>query len=86
MYSGDVESSRIYHQRYHMAVTNAKRRKILKLLKENGEMTIDEISQKLNIDKDEAEYHMKMLEWGFCVVRRGKGWRLTKEGEVVEHL
>jgi predicted transcriptional regulator len=83
-YSESIESSRIYHERYHKAVANPKRKKILELIEEGkGEA---EIADELNISMKELEYHLKILEWGFCIEREGEGWKLTKEGEVIEYL
>ncbi|WP_290902491.1 helix-turn-helix domain-containing protein [Ferroglobus sp.] len=83
-FSGSVEKSREYHKRYHIAVNNKLRRKILKLIKEGK--SYEEILKELGISKEDFEYHLKILEWGFCIVRRGDRLELTKEGEVVEYI
>ncbi|MET1124206.1 MAG: helix-turn-helix domain-containing protein [Archaeoglobaceae archaeon] len=84
-YSGSIEDSREYHERYHRAVNHPIRRRILKLVS-GGIKNLDEIAEKLKISREQLEYHVKVLEWGFCVERRGDVLELTKEGEVVEHL
>ncbi len=83
-FSKSIESSRIYHERYHKAVTNPKRRRILELIAEGK--SVKEIKQELNMNDRELEYHLKILEWGFCIKRVGDRLVLTKEGEVVEYL
>ncbi|ADC65732.1 transcriptional regulatory protein, putative [Ferroglobus placidus DSM 10642] len=83
-FSESVEKSREYHKRYHIAVNNKVRRKILKLIKEGK--SYDEILEELGISEEDFEYHLKILEWGFCIVRDGKKLELTKEGEVVDYI
>ncbi len=84
-FSGSIESSRVYHERYHKAVNHPLRRKILKLIAD-GVSTEDEILRKLRISRSELDYHLRVLEWGFCVRRKDGRLELTKEGEVVEYL
>ena len=83
-YSDSIEKSRIYHERYHKAVANPVRKEILKMIAEGK--SEEEIMEKLNLSKKELDYHLKILEWGFCIERKDGGWRITKEGEVIEHL
>jgi len=83
-YSTNIKSSRLYHERYHKAVSNPKRRKILQLIAEGK--SEEEIALELGISVKELEYHLAILEWGFCIERKDGKLRLTKEGEVVEHL
>ena len=84
-YSGSIESSRIYHERYHKAVNHPLRRRILKLIAE-GVRDERGLMERLGISKSELDYHLRVLEWGFCVKRRSGRLELTKEGEVVEYL
>ena len=83
-FSGSIEKSKEYHKRYHIAVNNKTRRKILKLIKEGK--SVGEIEEILGIDRSELEYHLKILEWGFCIIRSGEKIEVTKEGEVVDYL
>ncbi len=83
-YSGSIESSRVYHERYHKAVSNPKRKKILKLISEGKNE--EEILKELGISKKELEYHLKILEWGFCIEKKDGKFVLTKEGEIVDYL
>ncbi|MFN3384670.1 MAG: winged helix-turn-helix domain-containing protein [Archaeoglobaceae archaeon] len=83
-FSKSIELSREYHERYHRAIANPIRREILKLIRRGlGE---DEIAKYLKISLPELEYHIQVLIRGFCVERRGGELRLTKEGEVVDHI
>jgi len=83
-YSDTLEKSREYHSRYHTAVSSPVRRKILKLIAEGrGE---DEIVEELKLSRKQLDYHLKILEWGFCIQREGDRWIVTREGEVVHYL
>jgi len=83
-YSDSIEKSRIYHERYHKAVANPVRKEILKMIAEGK--SEEEMMEKLNLSKKELDYHLKILEWGFCIERKDGGWKITKEGEIIEHL
>uniref|UniRef100_A0A7C3MEL6 ArsR family transcriptional regulator n=1 Tax=Archaeoglobus fulgidus TaxID=2234 RepID=A0A7C3MEL6_ARCFL len=83
-YSDSIEKSRIYHERYHKAVANPVRKEILKLIAEGK--TEEEITDILKLSRRELDYHLKTLEWGFCIEKKDGRWIITKEGEIVEHL
>lgn len=83
-FSKSIESSRMYHERYHKAVSNPVRKSILKMVAEGRSES--EIQELLGISKKELEYHLQVLEWGFCIERTENGWKITKEGEIVDHL
>lgn len=83
-FSKSIESSRMYHERYHKAVSNPVRKSILKMVAEGR--SEGEIQELLGISKKELEYHLQVLEWGFCIERTENGWKITKEGEIVDHL
>ncbi len=83
-FSDSIEKSRIYHERYHRAVSNPVRKRILKLIAMGKDE--DEIMKELNISRKELDYHLRILEWGFCIVKEEGKWRITKEGEVVDYL
>ncbi len=83
-YSSTIEDSRIYHERYHKAVANPLRKRILKLISKGK--SLGEIQNELGLTAEQLEYHLKILEWGFCIKRNGDSIVLTKEGEVVDHL
>jgi len=84
-----VEKTREYHLRYLRAVNNPIRRKILWVLRE-GEATIEILQSKMSLDAETLEWHLRMLEDGFCVEKEEKNgetfYKLTKEGMVVEYM
>lgn len=84
-----VEKTREYHLRYLRAVNNPIRRKILWVLRE-GEVTIETLQSKMGLDVESLEWHLRMLEDGFCVEKEEKNgetfYKLTKEGMVVEYM
>lgn len=83
-YSDTLEKSKEYHNRYHIAVSSPVRRKILKLIAEGKNE--DEILETLGLSKKQLDYHLEILQWGFCIHREGDRWVVTKEGEVVHYL
>ncbi len=83
-YQGSIEKSREYHKRYQIAVNNPLRRKILKLISKGK--GLNKIKDELKLSDKELEYHLKILEWGFCIERKGDKVVLTKEGEVVKFI
>lgn len=65
-------------------VANPVRKKILKMISEGkGE---EDIMSELGINRKELDYHLRVLEWGFCIERDENGWKITKEGEIIDHL
>lgn len=84
-----MEETKEYHLRYLRAVNNPIRREILRVLKD-GDSTIKTLQSKTGMDARELEWHMSILEHGFCVereVREGKTvYKLTKEGKVVDYI
>jgi len=83
-FSDSIEKSRVYHERYHKAVANPVRKKILKMISEGK--SEEDIMSELRINRKELNYHLKILEWGFCIERDGDGWKITKEGEIIDYL
>jgi len=83
-YSETLEKSKEYHNRYHIAVSSPVRRKILKLIADGK--SEDEILEILKLSKKQLNYHLEILQWGFCIHREEDRWVVTKEGEVVHHL
>lgn len=83
-HSDTLEKSREYHKRYQIAVSNPLRRKILKLVKEGKSK--EEIRNALGLDERQLEYHLKILEWGYCIDRSEGRLEITKEGLVVDYL
>jgi len=83
-YSESLDKSREYHKRWLIAISNEVRRKILEMIDEGK--SEEEILNILRIDKKELDYHLKILEWGFCIQKEDDKWILTKEGEIVKFL
>jgi len=84
-----MEETREYHARYLTAVNNPLRRKILRALKQ-GHTTIEALHAETGLDPRVLEWHLSILEHGFCVRKEmrdgGRIYRLTKEGMVVDYL
>lgn len=83
-FSGSIDKSRVYHERYHKAVANPVRKKILRMISEGK--SEEDIMSELRISRKELDYHLKILEWGFCIERDENGWKITKEGEIIDYL
>ena len=84
-----MEETKERHTRYLRAVQNPIRRNILRSM-QKGNVTIEAISNDTDLDAKSLEWHIKMLEQGYCVERyekKGKTvFKLTKEGQVVDYL
>lgn len=83
-FSRSLELSREYHEKYHRAIANPIRREILKLIRRG--LSEEEIAKSLQISLSELEYHVQVLQHGFCVEKRDGKLVVTKEGEVVEYI
>jgi predicted transcriptional regulator len=79
-----LEESEEYHKRYNYAVTNSIRRKILRLIDEGK--TEEEIMSILGLSEQQLRYHLKVLEWGFCIEKKGDRWVITKEGKIIDRI
>jgi len=83
------KETREYHLRYLRAVNSPLRRRILRALKE-GDITVDALQSRTGLDRKALEWHLGILEHGFCVekevVEGAVHYRLTKEGEVVDYV
>jgi DNA-binding transcriptional ArsR family regulator len=84
-----MEETKEYHVRYLRAVNNPLRREILRALKE-GESTVEVLAEKMDMNEKVIEWHMDILEHGFCVEKEltdlGTVYRLTQEGMVVDYV
>jgi phosphoglycolate phosphatase-like HAD superfamily hydrolase/DNA-binding transcriptional ArsR family regulator len=87
--SRSIEESRRYHTLYLRAINNPLRRKILKALK-NGFVTIADLKSNTQLDANTLNWHLSILEHGFCVEREEKEgsvvFKLTQEGSVIDYL
>ena len=84
-----MEETKLRHKRYLRAINNPIRRNILRSI-ENGNRTISSISDDTKIDEKTLDWHLRILEDGFCVEKIQVGsqekYILTKEGLVVDYL
>lgn len=84
-----MEETKERHRRYLRAINNPTRRDILRAIKE-GNTSITSISEATNIDPKTLDWHIKILEDGFCVEREHEDGQeklaLTKEALVVDFL
>lgn len=84
-----MDETKKYHIRYLRAVNNPLRRKILRALEE-GYASIDTLQSRTGLDPWALEWHLSILEHGFCVEKEVRDettfYKLTQEGEVVDYL
>ncbi|MFB0522620.1 MAG: winged helix-turn-helix domain-containing protein [Candidatus Bathyarchaeia archaeon] len=84
-----IEETRKYHTRYLRAINSPLRRKILRALKE-GYSTIEDLESRTGLDKDTLNWHLSVLEHGFCIENDFKQgrlfYKLTQEGRVINYL
>lgn len=84
-----IEETKQYHVRYLRAINSPLRRQILRAIKD-GCTTIKNLQARTELDANSLDWHLSILEHGFCVekdVKDGKlVYRLTQEGEVVDRL
>ncbi len=87
--SESIEKTRQYHTRYLRAINSPLRREILRALKESCK-TIEALQSKTGLSKEKLEWHLSVLEHGFCIERDVEGskvsYRLTQEGKVVDYM
>jgi len=84
-----MEETKEYHIRYLRAVNNPLRREILRALKD-GDATLETLQSKTELDAKALEWHLSILEHGFCVEREARDeetfYKLTQEGKVVDYV
>ena len=84
-----MEETKERHRRYLRAINSPVRRGILRALKE-GHNTAETLAEVTGLDPKTLNWHMKLLEYGYCVeVKRtpeGETFVLTREGEVVDFM
>jgi len=70
-------------------VNSPLRRKILGALNE-GNVTIEELEAKTDMDEITLKWHLCVLESGFCIEKENKQgtliYKLTQEGKVVNYI
>ncbi len=79
-----LEEAEEYHKRYNYAISNSVRRRIIRLIDEGKNES--EIASELGLSRKQLEYHLKILEWGFCIENRDGRWVVTKEGKIVDRI
>jgi len=86
---GSMEETKERHRRYLRAVNHPLRRRMLRALKE-GDETIGSLEERLGVDAKTLDWHMRILEDGYCVERVEEGgvtrFALTQEGLVVDYV
>jgi len=84
-----MEETKEYHERYLRAMNNPTRRDILRALKED-DSTIKNLEASTGLDAKTLDWHLSILEHGFCVEKEEKEgetlYRLTQEGKVVDYV
>ena len=84
-----LDETREYHERYLMAVNSPVRRTILRAL-EDGSKTIEALQTATGLQPQAFEWHLSVLEHGFCVKKEIRGsqlfYELTQEGKVVDFM
>ena len=83
------EETRLFHERYLIAVNNPSRRKILEAIGD-GNATIEELETKTKLDKEILSWHLNLLESASCVEKTNMlgnpSYKLTKAGKVIEFM
>ena len=69
--SKSIEENRLYHTRYLRAINSPLRRKILHALTK-GNATIEDLQLVTGLGNDTLEWHLNILEYGFCVEKELK--------------
>ncbi len=86
---GSMEETKERHRRYLRAVNHPLRRRMLRALKE-GDETIESLEERLGVDAKTLDWHMRILEDGYCVERVEEDgvtrFVVTQEGLVVDYV
>lgn len=84
-----MEETKDRHRRYIRAINSPIRRNILIQMKA-GKTTIPELEEATGLDAKTLDWHIRMLEHGFCVERieddGNTVFKITQEGKVVDTL
>ena len=84
-----MEGVKERHLKYFRAVSNTLRRDILKAL-EGGEITIDTLQSRTNLDSKTLEWHLDILQHALCVEKESRGaevfYKITKQGRIMDHF
>jgi predicted transcriptional regulator len=84
-----MEETKERHVRYYRAIQNPVRRTILRSM-QKGNLNIEALANDTGLNIETLDWHIKMLEHGFCVERvENEGrtiFKLTQEGKIIEYL
>jgi DNA-binding transcriptional ArsR family regulator len=87
--SNSLEDTRDRHKRYLRAMSNPIRRKIIHAIRE-GKNTIKELEQQLEMDPKSLNWHIKILQDGYCLetylMFEIEHYRVTEEGNVIDYI
>ena len=87
--SGSMEGVKERHLKYFRAVSSPLRRSILKALEE-GELTIEALEAKTNIDCKTLQWHLDILQQASCVERESRAgeiiYKITRLGRIIERV
>ena len=87
--SDDMETTKERHRRYLMAINNSIRRKIIRAILE-GETTERDLIQATGIDPKTLDWHIRILEHGYCIERIRQDdllfFKVTQEGKVIDFM
>jgi DNA-binding transcriptional ArsR family regulator len=87
--TNSIEETRQYHRKYLIAINSPLRRKILNALKK-GATNINQLQEATKLDKATLEWHLSILEYGFCIEKECRlgnlTYKITQEGKVVDYL
>ncbi|MCW4049646.1 MAG: winged helix-turn-helix domain-containing protein [Candidatus Bathyarchaeota archaeon] len=85
----DMEETKERHRRYLRAINNPVRRDILRAI-QKGIKTIQDLEKDTGIDAKTLDWHLRILEHGYCVDRVQREeiaiFNLTQEGQVVDFM
>ena len=83
------EETKLFHERYLIAVNNPLRRRILEALT-GGCSTIEELGTKTKLDREALGWHLNVLEVALCVEKEEAHgnliYKLTQAGRVIEFM
>lgn len=84
-----MEETKERHRKYLRAINNPIRRKIIRSIVE-GNDSLGSISKETGIDEKTLDWHIKILEDGFCIEKTveedHEKFILTQEALVVDYL
>ena len=84
-----MEETKERHLRYLRATNSPVRRDILRALKDKP-LTVDELLNQIKLDEKTLNWHLSILEWGYCIEKESRNdvlyYNLTQEGKIVDYV